>query len=392
MPKKGYNISDIEKVVSRMVVSSSGPTSSMLTDLKKELNRFFTEAECVDVIYTKNTDKLFFGMCVMPIINNEEVIDIVVGTDDIRIKKYYLEIDSKLFNINLSVREIVAILLHEIGHVVIDGVPIKQVRNNIDVYFQDNDDNISLKDSAQYNQLLSFAVKDMIYKLTSLFYKENEEVAADAFVVACGYGNDLRLAHNKVIYNAWGLSKGVRAPKIVVLDWILRIYKDIKMTRIPAIKTLQKSKTFTGSALTKREIDKVIAALNKIDTDIVQEATVLLESVKKKNSLFKNLKTNGLRAIEDDLYEFKVRIKNAETEDEIMYALRQINTRMTILDDYLTSDGITEEEYDKWYKVLSKYKELREEISGKKIYNKKNYGLWYSYNQLDSDEVEGRMY
>ena len=100
--------------------------------------------------------------------------------------------------IGLTGREFTAILLHEIGHMVINDIPVKRVRENIDKYFQDKDQILDIKASAQYTQLLNFAVKDTLKKVTSLRYKNNEEVLADSFVVMCGYGEDLKTKNNRV--------------------------------------------------------------------------------------------------------------------------------------------------------------------------------------------------
>ena len=354
------------------------------------MNTLFNEAKCEEIIYTKNTDKLFFGASVTPVITNEETMEIVLGNDDIRIKKYYLELDSKLLMIGLDSREFTAIILHEVGHMVINDIPVKRVRENIDKYFQDKDKILNIKASTQYTQLLNFAIKDTLKKVTSLRYRNNEEVLADSFVVMCGYGEELKNAEAKITSNIWSTTVGVKEPKLVILDWVFRVYTDMKFARIPAIKTLQKSKSYTGSVLEKKEIDRVIAAIQRIDTDIVQEATELLESAKRKNSLFRRLKVNGLRSIEDDVYEFRIRAKNAETEDEAMYTLRQINTRLAILDDYVMYEDLDDHERQKYIDIMNKFREIRDFLSKKKIYNKKSYGIWYDYDRLD--DQENRMY
>ena len=385
MPKKGYNLNNIESVCKRFVASTNHPTVAVLNDLKRELNSLFTEAKCEEIIYTKNTDKLFFGASVTPVLNNDETLEIVMGDKDFRIKKYFLELDSKLLMIGLTGREFTAILLHEIDHMVINDIPVKRVRENIDKYFQDKDQILDIKASAQYTQLLNFAVKDTLKKVTSLRYKNNEEVLADSFVVMCGYGEDLKTAESKITSNIWSTTVGVKEPKLVILDWVFRVYTNMKFARIPAIKTLQKSKSYTGSVLEKKEIDKVIAAIQRIDTDLVEEATDLLESAKKKNSLFRRLKVNGLRSIEDDLYEFRMRAKAAKTEDDAMYTLRQINTRLAILDDYIRYENIDDDERQRYIDIMNQYREIREFLSTKKVYNRKNYGIWYDYDQLDAD-------
>ena len=388
MPKKGYNLSKLDSVSKRFVSSTNHPTVSILNDLKKELNNLFTEAKCEEIIYTKNTDKLFFGACVTPILNNEETLEIVLGDNEFRIKKYFLELDSKLLMIGLTDREFTAILLHEIGHMVINDIPVKRVRQNIDKYFQDKDQILSLKASAQYTQLLNFAIKDTLKKVTSIRYKNNEEVLADSFVAMCGYGQDLISAESKITSNIWSTTVGVKEPKLIILDFVFRVYTNMKFARIPALKTLEKSKSYTGSTLEKKEIDKVIKAIQNIDTDVLGESTELMESVKRKNSLFKRLKVNGLRSIEDDLYEFRMRAKAAKTEDEAMYTLRQINARLAILDDYIRYEDIDEEERQKYVELIMQYKEVREYLSTKKVFNKKNYGIWFDYDQLDKDTAE----
>ena len=386
MPKKGYNLNKLEAVAKRFVSCENHPTVSILNDLKREINSLFTEAKCEEIVYTKNTDKLFFGASVMPVINNEETLEIIMGTDDIRIKKYYLELDSKLLMIGLTDKEFVAVLLHEIGHMVINDIPVKRVRENIDMYFQDNDKVLNMKSSTQYTQLLNYAIKDTLRKVTSLRYKNNEEVLADSFVVMCGYGENLKTAEAKISSNLWSTTVGVKEPKLVILDWVFRVYTDMKFARIPAIKTLEKSKSYTGSVLEKKEIDKVIAAVRRIDTDMVEEATYLSEAAKRKNSLFRRLKVNGLRSIEDDLYEYRVRVKNAETTDEAMYILRQINVRLTIIEDHIAYENLDEAEYAKYVDIANQYKELRDYLSKKKIYSKKNYSIWYDYDKFDSPE------
>lgn len=388
MPKKGYNLSKLDSVSKRFVSSTNHPTVSILNDLKRELNNLFTEAKCEEIIYTKNTDKLFFGACVTPILNNEETLEIVLGDNEFRIKKYFLELDSKLLMIGLTDREFTAILLHEIGHMVINDIPVKRVRENIDKYFQDKDQILSLKASAQYTQLLNFAIKDTLKKVTSIRYKNNEEVLADSFVAMCGYGQDLISAESKITSNIWSTTVGVKEPKLIILDFVFRVYTNMKFARIPALKTLEKSKSYTGSTLEKKEIDKVIKAIQYIDTDVLGESTELMESVKRKNSLFKRLKVNGLRSIEDDLYEFRMRAKAAKTEDEAMYTLRQINARLAILDDYIRYEDIDEEERQKYVELIMQYKEVREYLSTKKVFNKKNYGIWFDYDQLDKDTAE----
>ena len=40
------------------------------------------------------------------------------------------------------------------------------------------------------------------------------------------------------------------------MTWILRLYNNVKLKRLPAIKTLNKAKELTGSTLEKKELDE----------------------------------------------------------------------------------------------------------------------------------------
>jgi hypothetical protein len=390
MARKGYDIERITRIFSRMIESDTFPTNTQLTELKKELNSFFTEATCLEVLYTRNTDNLFFGMSVMPVISNEDTLDIILNNNSIKIKQYYLELDSKLFSIGLTDREMVAILLHEIGHLVLDDLPVKKVRAAIDDYFTKKDKTISLKNSAQYTQLLAYAIKDTMIKATSLKYAKDEEIRADAFATACGYGDDLISADTKILSNTYGLSKSVKAPKLIILDWAFHLYTNVKFNRIPAINTLKKAKGATASVLTKKELDKVINSLNRIDTDVVQEAAYLSEAVKKRGLAWQ-IKQNGLKGIQNDYFEMKIRSKNLQDEADMLYLMRQINSRMSLLQDAIEEGDMTEMEKEKWVNLLMQYGELRAEVSNKKAPTHK-YGLWYSYDDLDELDKQKSMY
>ena len=272
---------------------------------------------------------------------------------------------------------------------VLDDIPAKQVRAAIDKYFTRNNKTINLKSSAQYTQLLSYAIKDTMIKATSLRFASDDEVKADAFVTACGYGDELISAENKIVTNVWGLTKGVKAPKLAVLDWVFHLYTNVKFNRIPAIHTLQSSKKFTASVLTKKELDNVINALNRIDTDIMNEATVLIQEAKK--GLAAQMKINGLRGIQNDFYEFQIRAKATTTETDQLYLMRQINARMTLLQDAINEGDMTDAERKKWYQVYEDYENLRRLVANKKI-STKQYGLWTDLSMLDDDQFEKSMY
>lgn len=381
--KKRYNydFSGLETAMSHLRHDQSQRT---LNEIREKLNKFFKDSTCVDVIFTKNTDKVFFGMCVMAILDAPQVANLLADDKPVRIIKYYVEIDSKLIdNMNLSKEELTAVILHEVGHLVNDSTPIEEVRHAIDDYMSSTGDVLSIKDSIHFKEILSYAVKDTLRKFGSLFTRNNDEILADEFVFMCGYGNHLESAFKKIMSSTSTINRGV-SNKLIVLGWTLHLYKNMKFERLRAISTLNDAKRFTASKLEKRELEVAVRSLSKIDDISLQEATYIEEEVIKKNSLIQRVQHGGLKSIDDDVYEYEMRIRNVEEENDALLILRQINMRMSILDDYLRYSDIDDKEKFKWQKTFDKYDQLREELSKKTVYFRKNYGLWIDYSYLGS--------
>ena len=102
--------------------------------------------------------------------------------------------------------------------------------------------------------MLKFGIEDAMVKCVSLWYKD-EEVVADSFVVSCGYGDALQTALRRTSSGAFSMSSGANIPKFIMLHWSLRLYADINTKRIPAIKTLEKAISISGSNLLGNKMD-----------------------------------------------------------------------------------------------------------------------------------------
>lgn len=367
------------------------PNINQLTDIKNCLNNILPDAECTDVMYTLNTDKEFFGIKVNPIINPSDALTIILTDERVKLNKYQIEFDSKLFSIGLTEEEIVAILLHEVSSMIDSYEAIDNVRALVDLHLLSGKDIISIRDSVNYSQLIVFAVKDTLTKVSSAIYKEEpEELLVNKLIQATNLGESLISAQEKIISSSYGLGETVREPKTIILQWMFMIYKDIKGNYDLITTNLKDAKDFTASVLEKIEIDKVITAINRINSTILENCKLgtVFESANlyslNELSLFKSLKSNGLRGIEDALYEYAIRIKNCDTEEDAMYILRGINTRLNILEDYMiNTPDLSDHEKKHWTDVANKYRELRTQLANKKIVNKKQYGLFFDYDQLD---------
>lgn len=367
-----------------------------LDDIKNILNKIFeNRIECKDILYTYNTDKPFFGIHINPKINNSQAISILVADEDltnIYYGSYQLELDSKLFDIDLSCKEITSLILFEISSMLDSYDTIGKVKALIDLEILSIDDVVSIRNSVNYCQFAIYAIKDTLYKVSSFMFKQDpEELTSNKLIQAAELEEAVLSAQGKITSSDYGTGDGVREPKTIILHWFFTTYKDIKFNSSIIKDSLTDAKSFTGSKLLKMEIDKTIAAIDRIYVSPTNESVSINRVLESKNlhsinelSLFKSLKANGLRSIEDALYEFTLRIKNCDTEEDAMYILRGINTRLNILEDYLyNTPDLSEYDRKHWESVVREYRKLREVLAKKKIVNKKQYGLFFDYDQLD---------
>lgn len=360
------------------------PNMTILSELKSLLNELFDETTCIEVLYTLNTDKQFFGIHINPMISSNDAMMILTTDDKFKLTKYKIELDSKLFDIGLTPEELTSYLIFEISSMINSYNAVDNVRALIDLHNIDNDDVIDLRRCINNYQFIILGIKDTLYKVSSLLFKEddNEIVSWD---------DSLSSTHKKINNSLIVGNGSIREPKTIVLRWMLMFYKNIP-NNINVIKdTLKDAINFTGSRLLKEEIEKTIRSIDSMQNHTVLEGKSIINILDKKGcssvteaSLFKSLKSNGLRSIEDSYYEFAMRIKNCETEEDAMYILRSINTRLNILEDYIyNTPDLSENERRHWEMLSQKYRELRDMLSKKKIWKKSSYGLFINYNDLD---------
>ena len=108
-----------EDLLNAIDAVKESPTSDHVEELRLGLNKildtFGDKTECIGMVYTQNLDKLFFGLYVMPSIPCDTVINIITGDRKYIIKQFYLELDSRLFGLDLALTtpEIAALILHD---------------------------------------------------------------------------------------------------------------------------------------------------------------------------------------------------------------------------------------------------------------------------------------
>ena len=367
------------------------PNMTNLADLRTIINSIFDENKCLDVLYTLNTDKQFFGIRINPAMSASDATVILSTDEKVRLVNYQIEFDSKLFDIGLTGEELVAITIYEIAAMMDNTEIFDNLRALIDCNVVTNDDVISIRDSVNYAQLIIFAIKDTMYKLSSMIFKdEPEDLLANPATAATETGESLLSAREKIISSISGLGDSFRTSKPVILEWMFLMYRDMKINSGIISDTLNDAKAFTASKLEIAEIDKTLDAVNRIDNSIIESKNIDLNHFFEKKhlsslneiSLFKSLKKNGLRGIENELYEYTMRVKNCTDADDAYLVMRGINNRLGVLEDYIYSEQLTDSDRRHWEEVVQAYRDLRVVLSKKKLEGKQ-YGLFFDYNKLD---------
>ena len=363
-------------------------TQEDLIAVKDILNLIFRpDADCAGFIYTVNTDKLPFGCVVMPTLRGIDVNDYFVVGNDSRLSEYMVELDSKLFDYGLTNEEVAQVMLFNIYHMVKDFTPLRNVRMAIDDFLTKSATQLIIKDSVQYKEILKLGLVDALVNVSSCLSLPSD-VVSDPFLESLGL-EDFDKALDKLYKEIPGCENEVsRTPRLNMLEWALRLYCDVEKERIPALHILEKAKSLTASTLYITKFNNTINALNRIDTDMVVNEAVqtFFNEAKRKGGLLASLKYSGLRDIENDLYEFQIRAKNAETESEVMYALKQINARLAILDNYIRENP-DDPEIDRWVAVKLQYMDIRDTLAKKRLH-KRNYGIFVDYDALDKMDDE----
>ena len=362
-----YNFDDMENAVRSI---SYKPNGEALNMLKTELNNFFSDARCREVIYTNNTDKMFFGMSVIPVIPSDYLVNTING----KFKKfgvYILEIDSRLLQLNLSPSELTAIVLHEVGHIVNDVQVSKDISEVINVVMAEEGIRIDKRELMKREDYVNVGVQRAIRKFASFFHKNEGEYIADHFVVDCGYGKYLESAYDKIVTNRDSVSSSSNKYKISTLLLNLSTYNDLDHRRKVIMDELKTQETMEGSTLMKRIFNRGWKNISKAKAPIIQVYT---------EGFLSTIKYSDIKRFDKELYEYNIRINNIEDEVEAIDVLRDLNYRIGLMEEYLDTGN----EDKRTVSLLKKYEFLREELMKKPKYEDKMYGLFVKHPEIKS--------
>lgn len=376
--------------------------------IKSALNKEFTDFKCRRVIYNPNTDKQFFGVFVKPdheyshfvskmfagLYDNGSTTDLD-NFEPFKFDSYELEIDGKIFAGDiLSPIQVWAIIFNEIS-MMNSSTPTYQLRAMIDSYIAKKETHIKL--DQVYMSTATFYLVSMItlHNLTSAFARYGVDVSEPSTITSeVGLYEEYKSAIN-ILKQRVEWQQPVADTTGLMMVWYLNQYHWIHQNRSLEY-IFRDSIELESSKLVKQ---LVLNALQQnvmvIDVDKkYYNDRILQESSSKRKGLIWQMKRNGIKSIEEDLFEYTMRIRNIETEDDAIVLMRQINSRMSLLEDYLREEDIDDIDRKRWEECYAQYVALRSELSKKTLYKRKQMGLWMDYNYLtdDRESAEGHVY
>lgn len=344
-----------------------------LNKIKDCLNKIFPDSKCVDVIYTTNTDKMFFGIVALPILSPNEILNIMTSNEDTKITTYKVELDSKLFSeiIDLSLDEITALIVHEVARLVNDYYPINNARYLIDKTVLDYGITLKMSEYVPYIEIIGYGIKEAARRSVSIF--ENNYLVPYYLDETYELTDSLRRAITK-LENKGNLWDTEVDNKSIIIKWVVRLYTDILKYRIMSLHTLEKGIQLTGSVLVVNEMKNMIKKLRRIDDySLMQEASSIINffnDFKKANlSALDRFKANGIKNYYDDFYEIQFEVNNMDNDRGTAVALlHKINSRMSVIDDYISTEPeLNLQTKKRLADLYYKYDELRGNIASQKL-------------------------
>jgi hypothetical protein len=248
-----------------------------------------------------NTNAEFFGMRVFPSLNeNASVCNRLAATEDVdskliryqdlikiwkKIPEWNLELDSACFDrngISFTPRELVAMLIHEIGHVIYSETPVEIFYRA----FKENQTRLKLADKATQKAMYMIYMLPLSIACSQRRWinGKNElhvEIVADRTVADFGYGEDLLNALDKIIRNVGSVNTDENRQYAEVnssVEWcnrnVVDVYKRRETLKDELFFQAVKNKSNYIKAVAIFAIDKIGFNLREKYNGVAIEATL----------------------------------------------------------------------------------------------------------------------
>lgn len=355
-------------------------------ELKKVFRDFFPDYVPTNVFISNNIDKEFFGVYIRRCLRVNRIF-----VNDIRNLNeepdYIIDIDSKLFELNLSPTQIASLIIYDMYYILSNNATLDLI-SAIDAICAGRDE-VTFKNIIKYEpmeKLFNFCAADYIYRKYSIFtHDKNELVRIPEILTIYGVDSIFMEGVNELFMSQFMVGKTYFPHPSLALNWCISIASRYEPKSTEALDVLNDFIVTTGSELIKN--GAYLISKSMVDLNVKYQNKAAL----KEASLFTSIRKNGMKSLENDLFEYEMRVKNIDDENSAIFLMRQINSRMSIISDYLDNEKISEAEMKRWQMLYDRYDKLRIKMTNKPIYSKKMYGLFVDYNALMQPGSENMM-
>lgn len=349
--------------------------------LRNNIKELFPDYNLSMMYISDNTDKELFGI----FINRKFNIGNMLLPEDMRditereMVLFDIDIDSKLFTMGFDAREIASFIIYDLYKILSYDATLDVVAAYDAICAgRESSFNKKIVGKVPMENLFKFCASDYLYRSRSIFSCSVDYLIRIPDILAA-YGLDevFMQASDKLVKHDYMMNKTCKPPAALSLNWMMSAVYRYTDRSTEILDTLRDFMDTSGSTL--------INSFAKIIAKQLVDATVRFfrKEIATEASLFAGIRKNGLKSLENDLFEYEMRVKNIEDENSAIFLMRQINSRMSIIQDYLDEeDKIPEAEMKRWQKIYDRYEKLRIQMTNKPIYSKKMYGLFVDYNAL----------
>lgn len=377
-------LAEIEQCINRIVNNKDVETN--LKNMANYINREF-KCNCLGVNIVENdTLSYFFGAQVIPSQMSIQSISTYLTEmeDKSSVKNldisFYLELDSKfLYEYDTTDREIVAVIIHEIGHRIADRSHLQKLKG---LYNSELIKKLGINYPFNYNLksvkfLLGTVIIFSYTEYLSYWYKLNSETLADSYAIKYGYGADLHSFLTKLT-NSGAFIKAVReednknTSQEIMVSWSVKNILEFSLRRANIEKELRNQLREEKSKAIR---DNLEFQLNMIRRSIGKGLTtpfsnencdlILSESIKS----FIEIKKKGMSHLELD--EIQVEIEIMESPDDKIYLITRIHRDISKAKKAMSKikNEVDKQTYQEYIDSLNKF---LKEIRNKKVKEEKN--------------------
>jgi hypothetical protein len=357
-----------------------------------------------------NDTNLFFGMNIYPeesvidnllknILEEKSHLDNIMAIWNRNDNKWYVEIDSILLydnNLNANPSEIVAVLLHEIGHVIYSNSIPEKINRILKYNIMNLTYSIKqLCKNYKFRKIFSLVIVEACSSKNYHYINNNIERIADNFVVKMGYGDELDNFINKLISSQGNrlvnrsdeeIDKDIK----VIVKWGIENISELEMRKHKLRESLKVQLLRTPSKYIKDLVmdikDKFFGdESQKYKTAITEQYLIdeyhkiLQESILDFfDSLGKVKKVNN-----SDIDILSIEVNKIENNDDKIYVLDLLYDKLDIINaalDYI-DQGKTDKVSQSKQTLLSmkdRLEKLRQQILNMTIKDKQ-YGVFIKY-------------